>query len=100
MEHNIFEHGQAQILHSSTISNLLPCSLDPLPGYLSSVHAGEGGGDLVRGLLDLDLSSGEDDLHMTRVTLVRVDTTVGTVRAATRFLNDAAVSVAQRERGG
>jgi hypothetical protein len=37
---------------------------------------------------------------MTRVTLVRVDTTVGTVRAATRFLNDAAVSVAQRERGG
>jgi hypothetical protein len=87
MEHNIFEHGQAQILHSGTTENLLPCSLDPLPRYLSSVQASEGGGDLVRCLLDLNISSGENDLYVCRVALVRVDATMGTVRAATRFLD-------------
>jgi hypothetical protein len=72
---------------------LLPCRLDPLPRYLSPVEASEGSSNLVSSLLNLDVRSGEDNLHVRGVALVRVNTTVGTVRAATRFLKSVAVSL-------
>lgn len=37
--------------------------------------------------LDFDISCGEDDFNVARVTLIRVDTTVGTVCTTAGFLN-------------
>jgi hypothetical protein len=61
-------------------------SLDPLAGDLSAVEARESGFGDGGGLLNLSVGGGEDDLDVARVTLVGVDATVGTVRAAAGFL--------------
>ena len=63
--------------------------LDTPTRYLPPVEASQvrrRDGILVLATLHLGVRRGEDDLNMTRVTLVRIDTTVRTVCAATSFL--------------
>lgn len=63
-------------------------SLDALARDLSPVEAGERGrGDLVGALLNLLLTSGEDDLDVAGVAEVGVDATVCAVSAAAGFLS-------------
>lgn len=77
------------IQHDSTHTtrSLCPRCLNALSCHLSSVQSSQRKGGLVCGLLNLDLRSGKDDFDMHGVTLVRVNTTVGTVCATTGFLN-------------
>jgi len=66
-------------------SNLCPSCLNTLPRYLSPVETNQSG-LLVGCLLDLGITGNEDNFDVARVSLVRVNTTVGTVRATTGFL--------------
>ena len=62
-------------------------SLDPLPGYLPSVKSIKSAlyNILVLCTLDFLIRNSEDDLNVAGVSLVWVDTTVGTVCATTGF---------------
>ena len=66
--------------------HLSPSSLYPLPGHLSSVQSTERGRILVFRPFNLLIGSGEDDLEVYGVSLIRVNTTVGTVSTTASFL--------------
>jgi len=72
----------------ATKKNTFLCtrSFDTSSGYLPPVEAGKGSGDLVCGLLYFSFAGAKNDLYMRRVALVRVDTTMGSIRATAGFL--------------
>lgn len=82
-------HPKASSPDNINYKKLCSGSLNPPSGNLSPVQSSQGSsgnGILILALLDLNIGSAKDDLHMRRVTLVRVDTTMSTVCATTGFL--------------
>jgi len=71
-------------MSSHLIAVLSPSRLYPLPGHLSSVQAAKTN-ILVFRSFDLVVRSGENDLEVYGVSLIRIDTTVGTVSTAAGF---------------
>ena len=61
-------------------------SFDTSSGYLSPVEASKGSCNLVCGLLYFSIAGAKNDLDMRGVALIRVDTTMCTICATARFL--------------
>ena len=74
----------------NTFCNKILCtsSFDTSSGYLSPIEAGKGTCDLVCSLLYFSFAGAKNDLHMCRVALVRVDTTMSTICTTTGFLSE------------